>query len=161
MQQELDAWTTDEGIAALPEDKKAWADMAKKVLAPYRDRIVTIEEEFHPQGPIPDLEGFPLFWLRSFGHTPGHVSYVIAKEEGEKPLLICIGDIVHIAEVQMLRPQTTIVFDSAPVAAREIRERTFGVSAEENYLLAGPHLPFPGTGTLEKDGDGYRFIPVK
>lgn len=91
------------------------------------------------------------------GHTPGHATYVV-QSKGQK--LVLIGDLIHVAAVQMDHPEVTISFDSDQKAAAAERRQAFDAAARGGYLIGGAHLQFPGIGHLEKEGKGYEFIPV-
>jgi glyoxylase-like metal-dependent hydrolase (beta-lactamase superfamily II) len=91
------------------------------------------------------------------GHTPGHATYVV-QSKGHK--LVLVGDLVHVAAVQMPHPEITISFDSDQKAAAAERRQAFDAAARGGYLIGGAHLQFPGIGHLRKDGKGYDFIPV-
>jgi glyoxylase-like metal-dependent hydrolase (beta-lactamase superfamily II) len=91
------------------------------------------------------------------GHTPGHATYVV-QSKGQK--LVLVGDLVHVAAVQMAHPEITISFDSDQKAAAAARRQAFDAAAQGGYLIGGAHLQFPGLGHLRKDGKGYDFIPV-
>ncbi|MFC0252764.1 MBL fold metallo-hydrolase [Massilia consociata] len=91
------------------------------------------------------------------GHTPGHTTYMV--ESGGQKLHV-IGDLIHVAAVQMENPEVTIGFDNDPKAAAAPRRKVFDAAAKGGYLIGGAHLQFPGMGHLAKDGKGYRFIPV-
>jgi glyoxylase-like metal-dependent hydrolase (beta-lactamase superfamily II) len=91
------------------------------------------------------------------GHTPGHATYVV-QSKGQK--LVLIGDLIHVAPVQMEHPEITISFDSDQKVAAAERRQAFDAAARGGYLIGGAHLQFPGLGHLRKDGKGYAFIPV-
>ncbi|WLI90340.1 MBL fold metallo-hydrolase [Massilia sp. R2A-15] len=91
------------------------------------------------------------------GHTPGHATYVV-QSKGQK--LVLIGDLIHVAAVQMDHPEVTISFDSDQKAAAAERRQAFDAAARGGYLIGAAHLQFPGIGHLEKEGKGYEFIPV-
>ncbi|WP_020652606.1 MBL fold metallo-hydrolase [Massilia niastensis] len=90
-------------------------------------------------------------------HTPGHTTYMV-ESKGQKLLLI--GDLIHVAAVQMAEPAVTISFDSDQKAAARARKKAFDAAAKGGYLIGGAHLQFPGLGHLRTEGKGYRFIPV-
>jgi glyoxylase-like metal-dependent hydrolase (beta-lactamase superfamily II) len=92
-----------------------------------------------------------------FGHTPGHTTYVV--ESGGKKLVL-IGDLIHVAAVQMAKPAVTIKFDSDPKAAAASRKKVFDAAARDGSLIGGAHLQFPGLGYLRTEGKGYRWTPV-
>lgn len=91
------------------------------------------------------------------GHTPGHTTYVV--ESGGQKLHL-IGDLIHVAAVQMEHPEVTIEFDSDQKAAFAPRKKAFDAAAKGGYLIGGAHLQFPGLGHLAIQGKGYRYIPV-
>ena len=91
------------------------------------------------------------------GHTPGHATYVV-QSAGQK--LVLVGDLIHVAPVQMAHPEVTIGFDSEPKDALAERRQTFDAAARGGYLIGGAHLAFPGVGHLRKDGKGFDFVPV-
>ena len=91
------------------------------------------------------------------GHTPGHATYVV-QSKGQK--LVLIGDLIHVAAVQMDHPEVTISFDSDEKTAAAERRQAFDAAARGGYLIGGAHLQFPGLGHLEKQGKGYDFVPV-
>ncbi len=91
------------------------------------------------------------------GHTPGHATYVV-ESKGQK--LVLIGDLIHVAAVQLDHPEVTISFDSDPKTAAAERRQAFDAAARGKYLIGAAHLQFPGLGHLTKEGKGYGFIPV-
>ena len=93
----------------------------------------------------------------SGGHTPGHTSYMV--ESGGQKLLV-IGDLIHVAAVQMAEPNVTIAYDSDQKAAAATRKKEFDAAAKGGYMIGGAHLQFPGVGYLALDGKGYKFTPV-
>jgi hypothetical protein len=70
------------------------------------------------------------------------------------------GDIVHLASVQMQRPDATLVFDVDPDLARASRQRVLADAASEGLVVAGAHLPAAGFGRVVRAGAGYAFEPV-
>jgi glyoxylase-like metal-dependent hydrolase (beta-lactamase superfamily II) len=118
------------------------------VTAPYRDRIRRIKD-----GEV--LPGITAT-MRP-GHTPGHTNFLI--ESGGERILMW-GDIVHLASVQMARPDATLVFDVDPDVARASRARVLDFAAAERLVVAGAHLPAPGFGRVVRSGAGYSFEPA-
>ena len=94
--------------------------------------------------------------LPSFGHTPGHTTYLVAS--GDDQLLIW-GDLVHLPEVQTAHPEAGILFDVDGPQAILTRKRVFDQVAADRILVAGMHLHFPGFNYLGVHGDGYRLYP--
>ena len=90
------------------------------------------------------------------GHTPGHSGYMITS--GKESLLIW-GDIIHVPDVQVPRPEVTMEFDTDPHAAAATRRRVFDMVATDRQLIAGMHVHFPGFAHVVKQGDGYLMLP--
>jgi len=120
----------------------------RTVIAPYRDRIRRVKD-----GEV--LPGITA--IMRPGHTPGHTIWLI--QSSGKRLLIW-GDIIHLASVQMARPDATLVFDVEPQAARTSRERVLDWAATEQLCVAGAHLGFPGFGRVERVNGVYRYRPT-
>lgn len=147
-EREMAFWHDDAAMAKVDETARARYFMsARRQLAPYRGRARLIQ-----QGEVfPAVTAVPLP-----GHTPGHTGYRIAS--GKETLLIW-GDIVHVPEVQVPRPEVTVAFDIDPAAAAATRRRTFDMVATERVLFAGMHVHFPGFAHLARHGDAYALTP--
>jgi glyoxylase-like metal-dependent hydrolase (beta-lactamase superfamily II) len=113
--------------------------------APYRHRMRSVREGEAMAG----VSAVPLP-----GHTPGHTGWLIAS--GKEGLLIW-GDLVHLASVQIPRPETGLVFDVDPQAACATRLRMFDRVAADKFTVAGAHMDFPGFGTIVRKGSGFAF----
>jgi glyoxylase-like metal-dependent hydrolase (beta-lactamase superfamily II) len=95
--------------------------------------------------------------ISTYGHTAGHTSYLV-QSKGEK--LLVIGDLIHVAAVQMVDPSVTIGFDSDTKSAAIERLKTFKEAAKDGEWIAAAHLSFPGIGHLRANAKGFEFIPV-
>ncbi len=136
---------------AQPDDSERIVRNTKSqrtVTAPYRDRIRRIKDGEVLPGITAQLAP---------GHTPGHTNWLI-QSGGDRMLLW--GDVVHLAAVQMARPDCTLVFDVEPQVARATRERVLGWATAEGVTVAGAHLPFPGFGKVARSGSGYAYQPA-
>lgn len=112
---------------------------------PYRARMRTVR----------DGEAMPgVSAMLLPGHTPGHTGWLI--HSGKDSLLIW-GDLVHLASIQIARPDTGLVYDVDPQAACATRRRTFDRAAADKLQVAGAHLDFPGFGTIVRKGTGFGF----
>jgi glyoxylase-like metal-dependent hydrolase (beta-lactamase superfamily II) len=95
--------------------------------------------------------------LETPGHTPGHSSYVV---ESQGKRMIVLGDLIHVAAVQLDDPSVTIQFDADAKAAAAQRRKVFELAAKEDDLVAAEHLQFPGVGHLQSNGRAWRYVPV-
>lgn len=144
-------WLHDDAAMArgTEREKKLMFQQARDQTKPYLDRLRTFSKEGEVAPGI--------FAVPAFGHTPGHTAYLI-ESNGER--LIIWGDTVHIPEVQVPRPEVSMVVDTDPVAAAAMRRRMFDRVASERLLVTGMHLHFPGFGHVARDGAGrYAFVP--
>jgi glyoxylase-like metal-dependent hydrolase (beta-lactamase superfamily II) len=120
---------------------------ARAQLEAYRDRL-----RFLQPGEV-----FPgITWLLMPGHTPGHTGYLIAS--GDASLLIW-GDIVHIQDVQIPRPDTGFFWDMDPIAAAATRRRVLDMVATDRLLVGGMHIHFPGFARVIRDSTSFQIVP--
>jgi glyoxylase-like metal-dependent hydrolase (beta-lactamase superfamily II) len=142
-------WQDDSAMSRADERaRKMYFQCAREQMAPYHNQMRTFTGAVEV---FPGVTSVPLH-----GHTPGHSGYMIAS--GGKSLLIW-GDIIHVPEVQVARPEVTMVFDTDPHQAAATRKRTFDMVATDRQLIAGMHVHFPGFAHLVKQGDNYLMLP--
>jgi glyoxylase-like metal-dependent hydrolase (beta-lactamase superfamily II) len=89
------------------------------------------------------------------GHTPGHMSFVVAS--GNKRVLIQ-GDIALAPEIFVKHPDYKILFDYEADAAIATRKKTYDMAMAEKLPVIGYHFPFGTVSYVEKAGNGYRLI---
>jgi glyoxylase-like metal-dependent hydrolase (beta-lactamase superfamily II) len=89
----------------------------------------------------------------STGHTPGHVSVMIASEGAHA---VITGDMTH-HPCQLAHPDWSPVFDSDRQAAAATRARLFGEWADQQILVIGTHYAAPTAGRVVRDGAAYRM----
>jgi glyoxylase-like metal-dependent hydrolase (beta-lactamase superfamily II) len=142
-------WQDDGAMARSGErEKKLYFQGAREQMAPYHNVMHRFSGSVEV---FPGVMSVPLH-----GHTPGHSGYMISS--GKDSLLIW-GDIVHVPEVQVPRPEVTMAFDTDPQAAAATRKRIFDRVATDRQLIAGMHVHFPGFAYVAKHGDGYVMLP--
>jgi glyoxylase-like metal-dependent hydrolase (beta-lactamase superfamily II) len=142
-------WHDDAAMSTASERaKKLYFQCAREQMAPYHNVMHTFSGAVEV---FPGVTSVPLH-----GHTPGHSGYMISS--GKDSLLIW-GDIVHVPEIQVPRPEVTIEFDTDPHAAAATRRRVFDMVATDRQLIAGMHVHFPGFAHVVKHGDSYAMVP--
>jgi glyoxylase-like metal-dependent hydrolase (beta-lactamase superfamily II) len=119
----------------------------RALMAPYRERIRRIKD-----GEV--LPGITA--MMRPGHTPGHTNWLI--QSGGERILIW-GDIVHLAAVQLARPEARLIYDVDTDLAAATRQKVLDWAADERLLVAGAHLGFPGFGRVVRDGDSFKIVP--
>ena len=143
---EYDYWTSE---AARTGPRPENVDFVANYVTPLLGRITFIEGGGDVLGGVRAVD--------SFGHTPGHLSYEVSTSIG--PVAIT-GDILlhHVFAFQ--EPDWTNNFDSDPSQAAETRRQVLADLAERRIPFLAYHVPLPGLGFVEKDGDAYRYVPA-
>jgi glyoxylase-like metal-dependent hydrolase (beta-lactamase superfamily II) len=148
---ESDFWLSPEIAAKAPKDAQPFFQSAQAIAAPY----IKIGKWHTFSGSEPIVDGMQLIPLS--GHTPGHTGYEFSSK-GKK--ILFWGDTIHAQRVQLPHPEVTVVFDIDPTAAAATRSQLLPKLADEDVVIASPHLLFPGLGRLHKAGRGYSWAPV-
>jgi glyoxylase-like metal-dependent hydrolase (beta-lactamase superfamily II) len=91
------------------------------------------------------------------GHSAGHTSFVVASESAR---MFVFSDVTNRPELFVRNPRWQAFFDQIPDQAEKSRVRVLDMLVADKLLLQTFHAPFPGHGYVEKDGQGYRFIPA-
>jgi glyoxylase-like metal-dependent hydrolase (beta-lactamase superfamily II) len=120
----------------------------KRNLAPYLDRLRRVNDGGQALG---------FTAMLTPGHTPGHTCWRLDTPSGS---LLSWGDIVHIASIQLERPDAGVTYDLDADRARAARARILDMAATDRLLIAGAHVTEPGLGAITRAGTGYRFEPI-
>src|SRR5215471_16161166 len=89
--------------------------------------------------------------------TVGHTSFVISSGSGR---LLVQSDVTNHPALFVRNPTWSAVFDIDGPKAIETRRKFYDMAIAEKALIAGFHYPFPSLGHVEKDGAGYRLVPI-
>lgn len=140
-------WQDDTAVNRAPEAVRPFFQAARGQLDAYRGRL----RPLLPGEVFPGVTSMPMP-----GHTPGHTGYLIAS--GGASLLIW-GDIVHIQDVQIPRPETGFFVDTNPAAAAATRRHVLDMVAADRLLVGGMHVHFPGFARVVRDGTRFQMVP--
>jgi glyoxylase-like metal-dependent hydrolase (beta-lactamase superfamily II) len=91
------------------------------------------------------------------GHSIGHTSFVVAS--GGKRVFVQ-QDVCNNVVLFTRHPGWQGFFDQDPAQAEATRRRVYDMLAADRLAVQAYHFPFPALARVEKDGDGYRVIPV-
>jgi glyoxylase-like metal-dependent hydrolase (beta-lactamase superfamily II) len=150
-EQEISHWFDDAAMAVATERSKTrYFAAARFRLKPYLDRVRTFADG---EEILLGITG-----ILCPGHTPGHASYRISSGQGGPDLLIW-GDTVHIPEIQVPRPEITMLYDSEPPMAAASRNMIFELVLRDSLLVAGMHVHFPGFARMARVDGQYRLLP--
>ncbi len=145
---EADFFRDDAAMAAAGEARRPGFELARRVLDAHRDRLRLLD---------PGEEGFPgAATVALPGHTPGHCGFRIGT--GADSLLIW-GDVVHVPELQVSRPEVTVVFDLDPALAVATRRQVLAEAARGRGRVAGMHLHFPALAHVAGEPGAFRLVP--
>lgn len=109
------------------------AAAANNILKLYKGQLMTPDPH-----QLTDAHGDGIHMIEAYGHTPGHVMFLI--KEGEEQLLIW-GDLMHAAAIQFPHPEISVRYDTDPDVARETRLNVLQHVKAHAIPVAGMHLP--------------------
>lgn len=145
---ELAYWSDRRNHDSSPESTRDSFDVVAQILSAYHGRIDTFEGGTDITA---GLKALPLS-----GHTPGHTGFEIGA--GADAMIIW-GDVSHAPELQLGLPDLTVIFDADPERAIASRRSIFERAVNEDLVVAGMHMPFPGFTRLARSGDAYVSLP--
>lgn len=145
-------WLTPQPQLIITKENRHLFHIATRAVASYRNKRAFFEfrdgEEVRPG----------LKAMLTPGHTPGHTSFLVSS--GNERILLW-GDIVLSRAVQFAHPQVSNDFDFDQAQAAVTRQSLFKKIIQENWLVGGAHLPFPGLGRLTEKEQSYCWTPIR
>lgn len=124
------------------------AALYRRIMGAVEDRLTFVKDGDDVVSGIRTVE--------AFGHTPGHLNFLI---ETEGQSLYMLADCAHHHVASLARPDWHCVFDVEPEQAAATRKRVFDMVVTEKYPVIGYHMPFPSVGYIERlPTSGYRWI---
>jgi glyoxylase-like metal-dependent hydrolase (beta-lactamase superfamily II) len=143
-------WMDDARMNAAPEAMRGAFQNVRRVFGPEAARI----RQFAPGAEVaPGVTS-----VAAHGHTPGHCVFMIASGNGR---LMFMADTTNHPALFVKNPDWSAVFDMDADAARATRRRLLDMAASEKAQVHFYHAPFPATGFVAKDGQGFAFVPVQ
>jgi glyoxylase-like metal-dependent hydrolase (beta-lactamase superfamily II) len=147
---EWDLWADPDAAqklpAALPKDRIVAG--AKQHLARIKDKVRTVRHGDEIAGGVRVMA--------TPGHTSGHISIELAGGDG----LIIAGDALTHEVISFRHPSWQVPVDHEPDRGISTRLRLLDRLVTDKRRLACAHLPFPGTGMVERTNGAYRFVPT-
>ena len=142
-------WTDPAVIDRLPEARKGLARRIQAVFPTWKNiRQVEGEPEVAP--------GIRL--VSSPGHTPGHRAFHLSS--GSNQLMIS-NDTAYVPALVVANPGWHGQYDQNATMAEESRRKLLDRVIADKIMICGYHFPFPGAGTISKDGAGYALTVMK
>ena len=142
-------WTDPAVIDRLPEARKGLARRIQAVFPKWKNiRQVAGEPEVAPG----------IRFVLSPGHTPGHRAFHLSS--GSKELMIS-NDTAYVPALVVANPGWHGQYDQNATLAEESRRKLLDRVVADKLQICGYHFPFPGAGTIAKDGSGYALTLMK
>lgn len=94
--------------------------------------------------------------LAAFGHTPGHMAYII---ESSGKQLVLGADFANHFVWSLAYPDWEVKFDMDKAAAAKSRRMLLDMLAADKVPFVGYHMPWPAIGFVEKRDSGFRYVP--
>ncbi len=95
--------------------------------------------------------------MAAFGHTPGHMTYMI---ESEGQQLVLGADFANHYVWSLAHPDWEVRFDMDKEAAAATRRNVLNMLAADRIPFIGYHMPFPALGFVETRGEGFHYVPA-
>ena len=143
-------WMDEARMNQAPEAMKGAFQGVRRVFGPIANNVKRYEMD---KEVVPDLTA-----VAAPGHTPGHTAYMLSSGSGK---LMIMSDTTNHPALFVRNPDWSAVFDMDADQARATRRRLLDMAASERAQVAFYHAPFPGTGHIAKEGNGFRFVPVQ
>jgi glyoxylase-like metal-dependent hydrolase (beta-lactamase superfamily II) len=142
-------WTDPAVIDKLPEARRGLAKRIQATFPKWKNiRQVSGEREVAPGIQFVDAPG----------HTPGHRSFLLGS--GPAQLLIS-NDMAYQPALVVANPGWHGAYDQDGPLAEKTRRRLLDRVIADKMMISGYHFPFPGAGTIAKDGTGYALTVMR
>jgi glyoxylase-like metal-dependent hydrolase (beta-lactamase superfamily II) len=142
-------WTDPAVIDRLPEARKGLARRIQAVFPTWKNiRQVTGEPEVAPG----------IRFVSAPGHTPGHRAFHLSS--GSSQLMIS-NDTAYVPALVVANPGWHGQYDQDAATAEASRRKLLDRVIADKIMICGYHFPFPGAGTIAKDGSGYALTVMK
>jgi glyoxylase-like metal-dependent hydrolase (beta-lactamase superfamily II) len=143
-------WADESNASKLPEVARPQMGNVKRVFGVVGDKVTKYQAG---KELVPGITA-----VASPGHTPGHTSHVVAS--GNSKILVQADITAGAASIFARNPDWQFVFDTDKPLAVQTRRKLYDMAASEKMMVQGYHLAFPSMTYVEKNGNGYRLVPV-
>jgi glyoxylase-like metal-dependent hydrolase (beta-lactamase superfamily II) len=141
---EADYWLNPATVDEIGEARASFAVGAKNRLEAIADGLNTFSDG---DTVIPGIIA-----RATYGHTPGHMSFLIDEAA------LVVGDAIGNGHLALQRPGWASGADQDVEAGMATRAALLAELAETGMLMVGFHLPSGGMGRIEAAGEEYRFV---
>ena len=142
-------WTDPGVIDRLPEARKGLARRIQATFPTWKNmRQVEGEAEVAPG----------IRFVSAPGHTPGHRAFHLSSGANE---LMISNDTAYVPALVAANPGWRGAYDQDGALAETSRRKLLDRVVADKLMICGYHFPFPGAGTIAKDGTGYALTVMK
>jgi len=142
-------WTDPATVGRLPPGRRSLARRIQAVIPQWKNVLpVDGEDEVVPG----------ISFVSAPGHTPGHTAFHVAS--GNEQLMIS-NDTAYQPALCARHPGWHGAFDQDAALAETSRRKLLDRVIADKIMISGYHFPFPGAGTIAKDGTGYALTSMK
>jgi len=92
------------------------------------------------------------------GHSIGHTSFMV--QSGSHRVFMLSDVCINNPPLFVVHPGWRTINDQDPAQAEATRRRVLGMLAAEELKVQAFHFPWPGVGYIERNGDGFKFVPL-
>ena len=142
---EWDFWLSDEVQEKMGERVKG----IRAVVDPLRSKFSTVS--------VGDEIASGVSAMLLAGHTMGQSGLLI---ESSDDALLHLVDVLHHTS-QFMYPDWHFVWDTDAELAVKTRRAQLANAINRDLLVMFYHLPFPGLGHIQRDGQSYQWIPLE
>lgn len=136
-------WTDPAVIDKLPEARKGLARRIQATFPTWKN----IRQVTGPADVAPGMR-----FVMAPGHTPGHRAFILTS--GSASLMLS-NDTMYVPALNVANPGWRGAYDQDGPTAEASRRAMMDQLVADKMMVAGFHFPFPGVGTIAKDGTGY------
>lgn len=141
-------WTDPGLLSRVPQEMQGLVTGAQSAITAIGDRLMLMKPGDEPVSGVRVLD--------TPGHTPGHISFEVAGDEG----LIITGDAITNPIIFFAHPEWAFGFDADPALAVASRKSLLERAATDRVKLLGYHWAYPGVGYAERKDAAFRYVPV-
>jgi len=142
-------WTNDAETSKAADVWKGQIANSKRVFAPIANDVKRFD---YGKELVPGITS-----VDARGHSPGHAAFVISSGNAK---LMYIADVTNHPAIFARHPEYRLWADMIPDLALANRRKLLDMLAAERMPMTGYHYPFPATGFIAKQGNGYEFHPA-
>jgi glyoxylase-like metal-dependent hydrolase (beta-lactamase superfamily II) len=142
-------WTDPAVIDKLPEARKGLARRIQAAFPNWKNiKQVSGDAEVAPG----------IRFVMAPGHTPGHRAFHLSSGSSQ---LMLSNDTCYVPALVVANPGWRGAYDQDGATAEDSRRKLMDRVIADKIQISGYHFPYPGAGTIAKDGNGYALTITK